>query len=77
MRLTGRGTVTDIVIVVAIMVGVAVVATVIVRAFIFGEPTTDMIALAKQLISYQRPIFTSTNFNVDNPLLSIPSMLNT
>jgi hypothetical protein len=77
MRLTGRGTVTDIVIVVAIMVGVAVVATVIVRAFIFGEPTTDMIALARQLISNQRPIFTSTNFNVDNPLLSIPSMLNT
>jgi len=36
----------------------AVVATIITRAFIFGEPTTDMIAPAKQLISYQRPIFT-------------------
>jgi hypothetical protein len=47
MRLTGRGTVTDIMIVLAIMVGVAVVATVIVRVFIFGEPTTDMIAPAK------------------------------
>ena len=58
MRLTGHGTVTDITIVVAIMVGIAVVATVIVRAFIFGEPTTGMIAPAKQLISYQLPIFT-------------------
>jgi hypothetical protein len=37
------------VIVVAIMVGVAVVATVIVRAFIFGEPTTDAIAPANNL----------------------------
>jgi hypothetical protein len=37
MRLTGYGTITDIVIVVGIMIVVAVVATIIVRAFIFSE----------------------------------------
>jgi hypothetical protein len=36
MRLTGHGTITDIVIVVAIMIGVAAVATFIVRALIYG-----------------------------------------
>jgi hypothetical protein len=36
MRLTGHGTITDIAIVVAIMIGVAAVATFIVRALIYG-----------------------------------------
>jgi hypothetical protein len=53
MRLTGHGTITDIVIVFAIMIGVAAVATFIVRALIYGEPATDIIVPTKQLISHQ------------------------
>ena len=47
IRLTGHGTITDIVIVVAIMIRVAVVTTVVVRALIYGEPEVELIATAK------------------------------
>jgi hypothetical protein len=57
MRLTGHGTITDIVIVVAIMIGVAAVATFIVRALIYGEPAMDMTALGKQLVTYLVPFY--------------------
>jgi hypothetical protein len=57
MRLTGHGTITDIVIVVAIMIGVATVATFIVRALIYGEPATDIIALGKQPVTYLVPFY--------------------
>ncbi|MGI0002123.1 MAG: hypothetical protein ACRD42_03480 [Nitrososphaeraceae archaeon] len=49
-------------IVVAIMIGVAAVATFIVRALKYGEPATDMIALSKQLISHQRAILVHLTF---------------
>ena len=40
MGLTGHGTIKDMLIVVGIIIGVAVVATVIVRGFIFGRSTS-------------------------------------
>jgi hypothetical protein len=47
MRLTGHGTLTDLVIVLAIIIGVALVATFIVRSLVYGEPAT---AIAKPLV---------------------------
>ena len=44
-------------IVVAIMIGVAVVATFIVRALIYGELETDMIAPGKQLVTNLVPFY--------------------
>jgi hypothetical protein len=62
MRLTGHGTITDIVIVLAIMIGIAVVATLIVRALIYGELETDMIAPSKQLTTHQSAILHDLTF---------------
>lgn len=42
MRLTGHGTITDLLIVIGIMVGVALVATFIVRSLVYGEPATTI-----------------------------------
>jgi hypothetical protein len=43
LRLTGRGTITDTVIVLGIMVGVALVITLIVRSIVYTEHTTGVI----------------------------------
>jgi hypothetical protein len=50
MRLTGHGTITDLVIVLAIIIGVAIVITLIIRSLVYGATAIDMIAPAKQLI---------------------------
>ena len=42
MRLTGHGTITDLLIALAIMIGVALVATFIVRTLVYGEPATTI-----------------------------------
>jgi hypothetical protein len=50
MKLTGHGTITDFLIVIAIMIGVAIFITFIIRSLVYGAPAVDMIAPAKQLI---------------------------
>jgi hypothetical protein len=50
MRLTGHGTITDIVIVLAIMIAIGLVASFIIRVVVYGELAIDMIAPAEQVI---------------------------
>ena len=44
MRLTGHGTITDIVIVLGIMIGTALVITFVVRSIVYSEHATGVIA---------------------------------
>ena len=44
MRLTGHGTITDIVIVLGIMIGVTLVITIVVRSILYSEHATGVIA---------------------------------
>jgi hypothetical protein len=44
MRLTGHGTITDIVIVLGIMIGAALVITFVVRSIVYNEHATGVIA---------------------------------
>jgi hypothetical protein len=50
MRLTGHGTITDLLIVIGIMVGVALVATFIVRSLVYGEPATIAVVISPWVI---------------------------
>jgi hypothetical protein len=50
MRLTGHGTITDLLIVIGIMVSVALVATFIVRSLIYGEPATIAVVISPWVI---------------------------
>jgi hypothetical protein len=50
MRLTGHGTIMDLLIVIGIMVGVALAATFIVRSLVYGEPATIAVVFSPWLI---------------------------
>jgi hypothetical protein len=50
MRLTGHGTITDLLIVIGIMVSVALVAAFIVRSLIYGEPATIAVVISPWVI---------------------------